>query len=1274
MAEGMELATAYVSILPSTRGFAPSLNKQLGGAGGGAETAGKSVGARFTKGLKWAAAGAGVAIGGILTKGIIGGFKRLTAIENAEAKLTGLGHSAGNVEKIMSNALASVKGTAFGLDEAAGVAASTVAAGIKPGKELEGVLKLVGDASTIAGVGMGEMGAIFNKVAASNKIQGDVINQLHDAGIPIVAMLGEELGKTAGEVVDLASEGKIGFEDFRKAMENGLGGAALKSGNTTTGAFKNMNAALSRFGVTLIKDLYPLLGPVFNTLTTGLDKAGEKVGPLVTGLVEKLTPALGNIKDGAQGIYDLLVNGDFTGQFAKAFNVAEDAPIVDKLFTIRENIIGAKDEIVGGITALVAAFQTGGTDVTSSGFAGALEAVGLAGRHISDAIGPAAEVLGPAVLEIVTAFSPLGLLLDALIPVLPQLTSAASTLAGALSGVLAGAFSFLAPIIAGILLGLAGFVNWLTESEGRMQAAAIIIGAVLTPALITWGVQAAIAGVKNVVAWATSAAGAVKAGIVYSLQGIKIVGTWVAMGLAALKSGAQTVAIWAMYKAEAIKGAAVHAVQSGRVAVAWAVQSTAAVLAGAKQKAVWVGTIIASAASGAASFAMNAARVVGGWALMGVQSLLHAAKMAAAWFIALGPIGWVIAAVIGLVALIIANWDTVKRVTTEVFTNVSNFLRDAWNNVKKWVSDAINFVVFWVRTKLGELERGWAIVWGVVSKTVATIWGGIKDTIRNVWELWIKPVFDTFAKILEGDLPGAFETAKGAIENIWNKIKGIVSEPVKFVVNEIIDKGIVDNFNKVVRALKLDSLVLPNVEFKGFDTGGYTGQGSKHQPAGVVHADEYVLRKEATGKLRQTIGLRGLDYMNKTGQYPGFASGGFVHPLPGGTKTSGFGPRLGFNTPGGFHDGVDFAAKIGTPIVASGSGRVTMAGWGGMAGNMVKLAHGNGIETLYYHMNSVAARIGEIVKAGQRIGTVGSTGNSTGPHLHFTVRHGGKAVDPNDHLQGKGGGGFDLLGPLLDFGGKIGEMWGGFTKGGGVFIDVAKGMATGLFNNAKDWLLNKAGEIWDKVSSASGDVVGRARWSTVATNALFRTGNFSPGNLGALLRRMGQESGYDPNAVNNWDSNAAAGTPSKGLMQVIQPTFDQYRDPSLPNNILDPLANIVASINYTKARYGDLRAGWDRPGGYADGGLVTPTLYDGGGWLHNTGGPQLIDHKRRKPDAVLTFEELQMFKRAADNAQGGGDTYELHFHGVSGEPQGLAEEVVFAIKHATRGGKRGGRG
>ena len=223
------IGVADILVVPVFKDLQKKVGKELDGVANSAgDKAGKGLGGKMTDAvtgfmggaMKAAGIAGGLSVGAAFGTALFKGFGRLQAIENAKAKLSGLGHSAETVQGIMNNALAAVKGTAFGLDEAATVAAGAVAAGVKPGKDLERTLKLTGDAATIAGVGMGEMGAIFNKVASSNKIQGDVIAQLNDAGIPIIQLLGKELGKSAEETVKLASEGKINFETFQKAMES----------------------------------------------------------------------------------------------------------------------------------------------------------------------------------------------------------------------------------------------------------------------------------------------------------------------------------------------------------------------------------------------------------------------------------------------------------------------------------------------------------------------------------------------------------------------------------------------------------------------------------------------------------------------------------------------------------------------------------------------------------------------------------------------------------------------------------------------------------------------------------------------------------------------------------------------------------------------------------------------------------------------------------------------------------------------------------------------
>lgn len=184
-----------------------------------------------------------------------GGANRLMDIENAEASLKGLGYMADEIQSIMDNALESVKGTPYALNDAVKVAQGLVASGIAPGDDLTTELKRVADAATIAQIPLGDMGQIWNKITASGRIQGEELAQLGDRGIPILQMLSEHLGVSVDDVRKLASEGKISADVFSEAMDKKVGGAALEAGNTTQGAFANMRAAASRLGVSILENL-----------------------------------------------------------------------------------------------------------------------------------------------------------------------------------------------------------------------------------------------------------------------------------------------------------------------------------------------------------------------------------------------------------------------------------------------------------------------------------------------------------------------------------------------------------------------------------------------------------------------------------------------------------------------------------------------------------------------------------------------------------------------------------------------------------------------------------------------------------------------------------------------------------------------------------------------------------------------------------------------------------------------------------------------------------
>jgi murein DD-endopeptidase MepM/ murein hydrolase activator NlpD len=123
-------------------------------------------------------------------------------------------------------------------------------------------------------------------------------------------------------------------------------------------------------------------------------------------------------------------------------------------------------------------------------------------------------------------------------------------------------------------------------------------------------------------------------------------------------------------------------------------------------------------------------------------------------------------------------------------------------------------------------------------------------------------------------------------------------------------------------------------------------------------------------------------------------------PTEGGWMSSGFGLRTDpFSGHKAYHEGVDIASRLGSSIKAMGGGVVSYAGPKDGYGLLVEINHGNGVATRYGHASAVLVKVGDRIQKGQDVALVGSSGRSTGPHLHFEVLQGGRAVNPQSYLQ-----------------------------------------------------------------------------------------------------------------------------------------------------------------------------------------------------------------------------------------------------------------------------------
>ena len=201
-------------------------------------------------------------------------------------------------------------------------------------------------------------------------------------------------------------------------------------------------------------------------------------------------------------------------------------------------------------------------------------------------------------------------------------------------------------------------------------------------------------------------------------------------------------------------------------------------------------------------------------------------------------------------------------------------------------------------------------------------------------------------------------------------------------------------------------------------------------------------------------------------------------------------------------------------------------------------------------------------------------------------------------------------------------------------LSIAKGVISQVKGSITDFVKNLFSESTPKVNYVASK--GVEQWRSLAIKALQLTGQYSAANLNSLLYQMQTESSGNPNAINLWDSNAKRGTPSKGLMQVIDPTFRAYAMAPYNKNIWDPLSNMIASIRYAVSRYGSLGRAYQGHG-YAFGGFPQTGEF----FMARESGPELVGRMGSR-NAVANNDQITegikgaVFEAMLDAFQAGG--------------------------------------
>lgn len=767
---GGSIGYATLPIIPSFKGVGSGLAKQISaplrsaGATAGA-AGGTAAGGGFAKGLGRAVAGVGKVTAGIVGGGLalgvgaIGvvagtafskGLDRAISIQNAQAKLTGLGHSTQTVTKIMDNALASVKGTAFGLGDAAGVAAGAVAAGIAPGQQLQRVLGLVADSATIAGTDMGSMGSIFNKVAASGKLQGDVIAQLQDAGVPVLQFVAKEIGKTAAETADLASEGKIDFATFSNAMEAGLGGAALSSGKTAEGAWDNVGAALGRLGVSFMSGAVATAPRLFTSVAGATDRASAALAPYAAIINTKVAGAMKGLATWIDGI---------------DFNV-----VVSRISSF---VTTAQAKFVQVKAALASAFSGGGAGIDPSKILGNLGSIG----NIIAPLMPIFVSLGQAIGSISGS---IGDLIGSGIQVLPPLIS-----------VLSGALQFLADnsqLVAPLVIGIVGAMVLFRGAQAAANAAelgalpiraanvlALFAQARANQALAT---QMAITNGQQ----AVSRAAMLPATAQVILNTGALVANRAAMVATRVALGVATVAQWAWNAALTANpiGLIIVAIVALVAGLVWFFTQTKV------GQAIWSGFVsfLGTAWTWIQTIFTVGLTAIGTFFVNTWNNIVAANRLA--WSIISGI---VMAGVNAVRAIVLAVIGAVRAGWNAGWSAIVNVARVVWSAIVLVVTTYINLVRSVVLAVVNGVRAGWSAGMNAISAVGRAVWSAIVGYVTanvNAVRSVVTAVISTVRSVWSAGwnaVSGAVSAAAGLVRSIVSGMASAVSSAITNVVS-----------------------------------------------------------------------------------------------------------------------------------------------------------------------------------------------------------------------------------------------------------------------------------------------------------------------------------------------------------------------------------------------------------------------------------------------------------------------------------------------------------
>lgn len=640
-------------------------------------------------------------------------------------------------------------------------------------------------------------------------------------------------------------------------------------------------------------------------------------------------------------------------------------------------------------------------------------------------------------------------------------------------------------------------------------------------------------------------------------------------------------------------------------------------------------------------------------------------------------------------------WLWLRNIVSQVWGAIRNAISASW----AWIRDVV------LNPAIGFLRNTFGPAWNWLRDTIGNAWGRIREMSSAAWN-WIRDhVFTPFKgglKLLED----AFNATKDGIKIAWDKLKAAVKEPISFVVNSVVNPFLT-NYNKVNDFWSGDDIAT----IKGFARGGVLPgyQSAKRDDVLTpMRSGEGVLVPEV---VRGIGGASTINALNAAGNSGGvnavrrvWNSGSFAR----GPEIGGHEQEAHAGPPGGPSGGLwgaiqtamNRTGRLYVPDRSVRGGNVAEAAkaWMGQSALDIVVGSGSpGVRPQVGHrgpwgfadtsgnleiststpgnrvMGTIIHELGHILSLGHPAGGYGATGSvmSAGmaggdwPHaVDYSVlrrvwgnpgdgvtRYSASdvegvtasSINPMDWIREK-------LDPFVT--GPIKAAKDKFA--GNKFVQMGTGVAGKMF----DGIMQKAADLLGKLPGfdALADagkkvydgVASKVELTAWMTEALGKKKLLNPGNLASGIARALKESGGDPNIVQQIQDINSGGNEARGLMQVTPSTFRQYMEPGR-GNIFDPVDNILASINYTLARYGSVRGGWDQPGGYALGGIVGDSMRSVGRSVSGVWDAPVGTVHALRPGVSTIYNgtgSTEMFQRVDTTAAGTSGEAHLHLHGT----------------------------